>query len=126
APRRSFRCRPADRDDDGCRCGFRPFVNSGGIEQSRPQAYQFGQGIQRENAMIIDGPDSVTKAVLSEIERAPDPRFREVMTALVKHLHSFIREVRLTEAEFRTAGEYINAIGKNTNDFHNEAVLMSG
>ena len=34
--------------------------------------------------MIIDGPDSVTKAVLSEIERAPNPRFREVMTALVQ------------------------------------------
>lgn len=76
--------------------------------------------------MIIEGPDSVTKAVLSEIERAPDPRFREIMSSLVKHLHAFVREVRLTEDEFRTAGEYINAIGKATNDFHNEAVLMSG
>ena len=53
--------------------------------------------------MIIDGPDSVTKAVLSEIERAPDPRFREVMSALVRHLHAFIREVRLTEDEFQQA-----------------------
>ncbi len=76
--------------------------------------------------MIIDGPNSVTKAVLSEIERAPDPRFREVMSALVRHLHAFIREVKLTEDEFRLAGEYINAIGRNTNAFHNEAVLMSG
>ena len=76
--------------------------------------------------MIIDGPDSVTKAVLSEIERAPDPRFREVMSSLVRHLHAFIREVRLTEDEFRAAGEYINGIGKATNEFHNEAVLMSG
>ena len=76
--------------------------------------------------MIIDGPDSVTPAVLSEIARAPDPRFREVMSALVKHLHAFIREVKLTEDEFRAAGEHINAIGKATNEFHNEAVLMSG
>ena len=76
--------------------------------------------------MIIDGPDSVTKAVLSEIERAPDPRFREVMSALVRHLHAFVREVKLTEDEFRQAGEYINAIGRNTNAYHNEAVLMSG
>ena len=76
--------------------------------------------------MIIDGPDSVTKAVLSEIERAPDPRFREVMSALVRHLHAFIREVRLTEDEFQKACASINAIGKATNDFHNEAVLMSG
>jgi catechol 1,2-dioxygenase len=76
--------------------------------------------------MIIDGPDMVTKAVLSEIERAPDPRFREVMSALVRHLHGFIREVKLTEDEFQMACGYINAIGKATNDYHNEAVLMSG
>ena len=76
--------------------------------------------------MIIDGPDQVTKAVLSEIQNAPDARFREVMSALVRHLHAFIREVKLTEDEFRQAGEYINAIGQNTNAYHNEAVLMSG
>jgi len=76
--------------------------------------------------MIIDGPDSVTKAVLSEIERAPDPRFREVMSALVRHLHAFVREVKLTEEEFQKACEYVNRIGKATNDYHNEAVLMSG
>ena len=40
--------------------------------------------------------------MLAEIERAPDPRFREVMSALVRHLHAFAREVRLTEEEFQT------------------------
>ena len=76
--------------------------------------------------MIIDGPDSVTKAVLSELQKADNPRFKEIMTSLVKHLHAFIREVKLTEDEFRNAGEIINSIGQNTNAFHNEAVLMSG
>ena len=76
--------------------------------------------------MIIDGPDSVTDAVLSEIARAPNPRFREVMTALVRHLHAFIREARLTEEEFHQACAYINAIGQSSNPAHNEAVLMSG
>ncbi|MBM3527392.1 MAG: catechol 1,2-dioxygenase [Alphaproteobacteria bacterium] len=76
--------------------------------------------------MIIDGPDSVTKAVLSEIAKAPDPRFREIMSSLVKHLHAFVREVRLTEEEFQKAAHYINWIGKQTNEYHNEAVLMSG
>jgi catechol 1,2-dioxygenase len=76
--------------------------------------------------MIIEGPDQVTEAVLSEIERAPSPRFREVMTALVKHLHAFIREARLTEEEFHQACAIINSIGQNSNAFHNEAVLMSG
>jgi len=76
--------------------------------------------------MIIDGPDSVTKAVLSEIAHAPDPRVREIMSALVRHLHAFVREVKLTEEEFQKACGYINDIGKSTNDYHNEAVLMSG
>jgi catechol 1,2-dioxygenase len=76
--------------------------------------------------MIIEGPDQVTDAVLSEIARAPNPRFREVMTALVKHLHAFIREARLTEEEFHQACAIINSIGQNTNAFHNEAVLASG
>ena len=76
--------------------------------------------------MIIEGPDQVTPAVLAEIERAPNPRFREIMTALVKHLHAFIREAKLTEEEFHQACAYINAIGQSSNAFHNEAVLMSG
>jgi hydroxyquinol 1,2-dioxygenase len=76
--------------------------------------------------MIIDGPDSVTKAVLSELEGATDPRFKEIMSALVKHLHAFVREVKLTEEEFHKACAYVNAIGQSTNAYHNEAVLMSG
>jgi catechol 1,2-dioxygenase len=76
--------------------------------------------------MIIDGPDSVTKAVLAEVAQAPDARTREVLSALVRHLHAFVREVKLTEEEFQKACEYVNAIGKATNAYHNEAVLMSG
>jgi hydroxyquinol 1,2-dioxygenase len=76
--------------------------------------------------MIIDGPDSVTQAVLNEIERAPDPRFREVMAALVRHLHAFVREVKLSEEEFHQACAIVNSIGQNSSSFHNEAVLMSG
>jgi hydroxyquinol 1,2-dioxygenase len=76
--------------------------------------------------MIIDGPGSVTKAVLSEVAHAPNPRVREVLSALVRHLHAFIREVKLTEQEFQQACAHINAIGQQTNAHHNEAVLMAG
>jgi len=76
--------------------------------------------------MIIEGPDQVTEAVLAEIARAPDVRFREVMTALVKHLHGFVREVKLTEEEFHQACAIVNRIGQSSNAFHNEAVLASG
>src|SRR3569833_2646980 len=76
--------------------------------------------------MIIEGPDQVTQAVLSELERAPNPRFREIMTALVKHLHAFVREAKLTEEEFHQACAIVNSIGQSSNSFHNEAVLASG
>jgi catechol 1,2-dioxygenase len=58
--------------------------------------------------------------------RTPDPRLRALMTALVKHLHAFVAEVRLTEEEFREATALLNAMGQLTTDTHNEAVLMAG
>jgi hydroxyquinol 1,2-dioxygenase len=76
--------------------------------------------------MIIGNEKDVTAAVLSEIARASNPRFREVMSALVRHLHDLAREVKLTEEEFQAAIGYIVALGKHTNETHNEAVLMSG
>ena len=76
--------------------------------------------------MIIGNEKDVTKAVLSELERAPNPRFREIMAAFVRHLHDFAREVKLTEEEFQAAAGYVNALGKHTTENHNEAVLMAG
>ena len=49
--------------------------------------------------MIIENERDVTTAVLSELARSPNARFREIMSAFVRHLHDFAREVRLTEAE---------------------------
>jgi hydroxyquinol 1,2-dioxygenase len=76
--------------------------------------------------MIIKSQEDVTKAVLAELARAPDARFREVMSAFVRHLHEFAREVKLTEEEFERAVGYVVALGKHTTPSHNEAVLMSG
>ena len=55
---------------------------------------------------MIDGPGTGHQGGTErEIENAPDPRFpaREVMSALVRHLHAFIREVKLSEVEFQQA-----------------------
>jgi hydroxyquinol 1,2-dioxygenase len=76
--------------------------------------------------VIIEKQEDVTAAVLSELERAPNQRFREVMTAFVRHMHGFAREVRLTEDELRTAAGYIVQLGRHTTDNHNEAVLIAG
>jgi catechol 1,2-dioxygenase len=76
--------------------------------------------------MIIEDERDVTTAVLSELERAPNPRFRQIMSAFVRHLHDFAREVRLTEEEFREAIGYVVQLGQHTTGSHNEAVLMAG
>jgi catechol 1,2-dioxygenase len=76
--------------------------------------------------MIVTGPEQVTEAVLYEMRNTQDARVKEILAALVRHLHAFAREVRLTEEEFERAIGYIVALGKKTTESHNEAVLMSG
>ena len=76
--------------------------------------------------MIIETQDDVTKAVLHEMHRTPDARTKEVLSALVRHLHQFVKEVRLTEPEFQAAIGFINAIGQKTTPSHNEAMLIAG
>src|SRR5215469_14580794 len=68
----------------------------------------------------------VTPAVLKVMEQTTDPRLREIMTALVQHLHGFIVETRLTEAEFRAASAILAEMGRLTTDTHQEFVLMAG
>ncbi|MFO1110553.1 MAG: dioxygenase [Bradyrhizobium sp.] len=76
--------------------------------------------------MIIEREQDVTAAALAAMARTADPRLREIMVSLVKHLHGFLRETKLTEAEFREATAILAEMGRLTTDTHNEFVLMSG
>jgi len=76
--------------------------------------------------MIISKQQDVTQAVLQELDRAPDARFKELMSAAVRHLHDFARETRLTEAEFHKMCAYIAKLGQLTTPSHNEVVLAAG
>ena len=75
---------------------------------------------------IIETLDDVTPAALAVMERTDDPRLREILVAFVKHLHAFAREVELTESEFQRAAALVAALGQQSNDRHNEVVLMAG
>ena len=74
---------------------------------------------------IVEDEASVTDKVLAAMRGAASPRLREVMAALVRHLHAFAREVRLTEEEFETGINFLNRIGQATHDAHNEGILFS-
>jgi hydroxyquinol 1,2-dioxygenase len=80
----------------------------------------------KEKSMIIETQEDVTRAVLEEMKRTPAARTHEILAALVRHLHAFVREVRLTEPEFHEAVRYVNAIGQATTPSHNEAMLLAG
>ena len=76
--------------------------------------------------MIIRSEQDVTQAVLGEMHRTPDARTKQILSSLVHHLHTFVREVKLTEREFQAAIGYLNAIGQKTTPSHNEAMLLAG
>ena len=76
--------------------------------------------------MIIETIEQVTQAVLDETKRTPDPRAKEIIQSLVRHLHAFVRETKLTEKEFNKAINYIVALGQLTTESHNEVRLMAG
>jgi catechol 1,2-dioxygenase len=76
--------------------------------------------------MIIKRQQDVTVAATSAMEGTSDPRLREIMVSLIRHLHGFIRDISLTEAEFREASAVLGEIGKLSTDTHNEIVLMAG
>lgn len=75
--------------------------------------------------MIIEKEADVTEAVLAAMNGCGDPRLREIAGAFVRHMHAFVREVRLTEPEFEFGVDFLNRIGQATGDAHNEGILFS-
>ncbi|MEF3120123.1 dioxygenase [Kocuria flava] len=67
----------------------------------------------------------LTDRVLASFEHTPDPRLKELMQSLTKHVHAFVRETRLTEAEWNTAIEFLTAVGHITDERRQEFILLS-
>jgi hydroxyquinol 1,2-dioxygenase len=63
--------------------------------------------------------------VLASFDATPDPRLKELMQALTRHLHAFLREVRLTEEEWQAAIAFLTAVGHITDDRRQEFILLS-
>src|SRR3954471_20115419 len=70
-------------------------------------------------------PRDITAAVEASFARAPDARGREVMQALVRHLHAFAVEVHLTEEEWRAAIAALTATGHITDEHRQEFILWT-
>ena len=68
---------------------------------------------------------TITDAVIARLADTPDPRTKEIMTSLVRHLHAFARDVRLTEAEWMRGIQFLTATGKMCDDTRQEFILLS-
>ncbi|MFD9664499.1 dioxygenase [Rhodococcus sp. NPDC059968] len=69
--------------------------------------------------------DELVATVVASFDGTPDPRLKEVMQSLTRHLHAFIRDVRLTEEEWNKGIEFLTAVGHITDDKRQEFVLLS-
>jgi hydroxyquinol 1,2-dioxygenase len=68
---------------------------------------------------------SITQAVIERLAQSEDPRFKQVMTSLVTHLHDFVRDVRLTENEWIGAIQFLTNVGKTCSEKRQEFILLS-
>jgi hydroxyquinol 1,2-dioxygenase len=69
--------------------------------------------------------DDITAEVLARFAATPDPRLRRIMLSLISHLHAFVKEVELTEAEWFQAIEILTEAGKMCSDRRQEFILFS-
>ncbi|WP_406841656.1 dioxygenase (plasmid) [Streptomyces sp. AHU1] len=72
-----------------------------------------------------DREEEITRRVLESFEGCADPRLQEVLQSLVRHLHGFVREVRLTEQEWNAGIEFLTRTGHITDMRRQEFILLS-
>lgn len=68
---------------------------------------------------------NLTEAVLARLSAGTDPRFKQIMSSLIQHLHAFVRDVELTEDEWMAGIQFLTATGKKCDDKRQEFILLS-
>jgi protocatechuate 3,4-dioxygenase beta subunit len=65
------------------------------------------------------------EVVVASFADTPEPRLRQVMTSLVRHLHDFVKDVELTEEEWGFAIDFLTRTGHMSDDVRQEFILLS-
>lgn len=68
--------------------------------------------------------DSV-EVVSGQNVNAENPRLKEVVNALIKHLHAAVKEIEPTQEEWMKAILYLTATGHKSDDWRQEFILLS-
>jgi catechol 1,2-dioxygenase len=69
--------------------------------------------------------ETAAVAVIASFADTPDPRLRELLTALTRHLHAFVRETEPTIAEWEYAIDFLTGTGQKCDDERQEFILLS-
>jgi hydroxyquinol 1,2-dioxygenase len=69
--------------------------------------------------------DNLTDEVVTRLKGVKNPRLKQVMTSLVKHLHAFAQDVKLTEEEWFEGIKFLTAVGQKCDDKRQEFILLS-
>jgi len=68
---------------------------------------------------------TVTDETLSQMANTPNPRFKEIADAAVRHLHAFARDVNLTPEEWIQGIQFMTAVGQACTPLRQEFILLS-
>jgi protocatechuate 3,4-dioxygenase beta subunit len=75
--------------------------------------------------MATTSAGELTSRVLASYAATPDPRLRELLEALTRHLHAFAVETGLTEQEWLAGVEFLTATGQKCDAERQEFILLS-
>ena len=70
-------------------------------------------------------PGDITRDAVASFDGCANPRLRELMQALTRHLHALVTEVHLTEDEWRGAIQALTETGAITDERRQEFILWS-
>jgi hydroxyquinol 1,2-dioxygenase len=68
---------------------------------------------------------NITQLATDRYSTCSDPRLREVVGSLVRHLHAFVREIEPTEAEWMAGIDFLTRVGRTCDDKRQEFILLS-
>lgn len=69
--------------------------------------------------------ETLTEAVIARLKDVKNPRFKQLITSAVKHLHAFARDIQLTEEEWFEGIKFLTATGQKCDDKRQEFILLS-
>jgi protocatechuate 3,4-dioxygenase beta subunit len=72
-----------------------------------------------------ESQQALLENVLHTFENTPNPRLRQIVEAIVRHVHAFVAEVNLTQEEWMTGIQFLTAVGQASDDKRQEMILLS-